>query len=123
MSQPEIWVETGGVRHRLVITIGAKEEIAKVNDQFQELRDGFLTGRQRDGEVKAILDAAFRAAGSDMDYDRYCMAEGWSECVDLAYRCLELFFYRHDPGKNALGPVAQALAKMMQGNASVSTDT
>ena len=123
MSLPEITVEAGGARHRLAYSIGAMEDVAKINDQFEELKQAFEFGRARWGEVTGILDAGFKAGGADMDGRRYIEACGYAEAVDLAYRALSLFFYRHDPGKNALGLVAQALAARLTPAAAGSEST
>lgn len=105
MPKAEITIKACGGEHKLAWPIGALEEIAEVNDQFEEMARGFEQSLWRWPEVRVVLDAGLRCGGAKITSAEFIEDQGVRAAVQLAYRGLVCAFDLHDPGKNVLSPV------------------
>lgn len=117
MPKAELTVEACGGKHKLAFPIGALEEIAEVNDQFEEMARGFAQGLWRLSEVRTILDAGLRCGGAKITAADFIEDQGLKEAVRVSYRALVCAFDLHDPGN------VPSLAETVNPNDSGSADS
>lgn len=77
--------------HKLTLTIGALEEIDETN-ALATVAHVIANGLWKVGEVKAVLDAAYNAAGVDGDAGADMMAQGIKAAHQAAFDLLEAAF-------------------------------
>jgi hypothetical protein len=98
----EIEAEIGGVRRRLVLTLGALAELEAAfgADDLVRLAERFGAGRLKARDLIRIIAAGLRGAGeavSDEDVAQMQVADGAAGYVRIAVELIEATFGSGDP--------------------------
>ena len=111
LHRGEIEAEIGGVRRRLVLTLGALAELEAAfgADDLAALAERFGSGRLKARDLTRIIAAGLRGAGADVSDDEVAgmtVRDGAPGYVRIAADLIAATFGGDAPAENAARPLA-----------------